>query len=142
MDDTLEFDYARVLRHISAVVSDGKRPEFYVRIRIYVRGSFIDDSSNPSVFSLADRLRSEMIDGVPIRKLFVGNLAERVRLLSSRSAFRPIAISDEFLFQTTFKDLRDRFSTYGNVESCYLRRNQGRNNYAFVTFARVADAVT
>ncbi|EZA47801.1 Putative RNA-binding protein EEED8.10, partial [Ooceraea biroi] len=61
----------------------------------------------------------ETVDGVPIRKLFVSNLAER----------------------TTFKDLRKCFLTYGNVESCYLRRNQGKSNYAFVTFATVSDAM-
>ncbi|KYN03547.1 Putative RNA-binding protein EEED8.10 [Cyphomyrmex costatus] len=60
-----------------------------------------------------------MIDGVPIRKLFISNLAER----------------------TTFKDLRCYFSKYGNVESCYLRRNHGKSNYAFVTFTEVADAI-
>ncbi|KAL6265374.1 hypothetical protein P5V15_002173 [Pogonomyrmex californicus] len=73
-----------------------------------------------SIVASDDSLCSEKIDGVPIRKLFVGNLAER----------------------TTFKDLRNYFSTYGNVESCYLRRNQGRSNYAFVTFTNVTDAVT
>ncbi|XP_011707840.1 PREDICTED: putative RNA-binding protein EEED8.10 isoform X2 [Wasmannia auropunctata] len=31
---------------------------------------------------------------------------------------------------------------YGNVESCYLRRIQGKSNYAFVTFTKVADAIT
>ncbi|XP_026667916.1 F-box protein SKIP2-like [Ceratina calcarata] len=51
-------------------------------------------------------------DGVPIRKLFISNLAER----------------------TTYKDLEKLFSKYGNVESCFLRRNQGKSNYAFVTF--------
>ncbi|XP_077277868.1 putative RNA-binding protein EEED8.10 [Temnothorax americanus] len=64
---------------------------------------------------------------VPIRKLFVGNLAER----------------------TTFKDVRNCFSKYGNVESCYLHRNRRnqeewceykRSNYAFVTFTKVEDA--
>ncbi|XP_012524950.1 F-box protein SKIP2 isoform X1 [Monomorium pharaonis] len=91
MDDTLEIDYAEMLHHISVVVSED-----------------------------CQRTPLEMIDGVPIRKLFVSNLAER----------------------TTFKDLRNYFSTYGNVESCYLRRNQGKSNYAFVTFTKVTDAVT
>ncbi|XP_071554433.1 putative RNA-binding protein EEED8.10 [Temnothorax nylanderi] len=68
-----------------------------------------------------------MVDDVPIRKLFVGNLAER----------------------TTFKDLRNYFSKYGNVESCYLHRNRRnqeeireykKSNYAFVTFTKVEDA--
>lgn len=58
-------------------------------------------------------------DGVPIRKLFISNLAER----------------------TTFKDLKKLFSKYGNVESCYLRRNQGKSNYAFVTFNSVEAVV-
>ncbi|XP_024878372.1 F-box/LRR-repeat protein 7-like [Temnothorax curvispinosus] len=74
-----------------------------------------------------DCLRSEMVDDVPIRKLFVGNLAER----------------------TTFKDVRNCFSKYGNVESCYLHRNRRnqeempeykKSNYAFVTFTKVEDA--
>ncbi|XP_011874815.1 PREDICTED: putative RNA-binding protein EEED8.10 isoform X2 [Vollenhovia emeryi] len=60
-----------------------------------------------------------MIDGVPIRKLFISNLAER----------------------TTFKDLSNYFSIYGPVESCYLRRIHGKSNYAFVTFTEVADAM-
>ncbi|TGZ37997.1 putative RNA-binding protein EEED8.10 [Temnothorax longispinosus] len=68
-----------------------------------------------------------MVDDVPIRKLFVGNLAER----------------------TTFKDVRNCFSKYGNVESCYLHRNRRnqeempeykKSNYAFVTFTKVEDA--
>ncbi|KZC11051.1 PREDICTED: uncharacterized protein LOC107189129 [Dufourea novaeangliae] len=58
-------------------------------------------------------------DDVPIRKLFVSNLAER----------------------TTYKDLNILFSKYGNVESCFLIRNQGKSNYAFVTFDTVASAV-
>ncbi|XP_029671322.1 uncharacterized protein LOC115240356 isoform X5 [Formica exsecta] len=66
-----------------------------------------------------DSLYEETIDGVPIRKLFVDNLADR----------------------TTFKDLRNCFSVYGNIENCYLRRNQGKKNYAFVTFTRVEDAM-
>ncbi|EFN73898.1 hypothetical protein EAG_10002 [Camponotus floridanus] len=66
-----------------------------------------------------DGLCEKTIDGVPIRKLFVDNLAER----------------------TTFRDLRNCFSIYGNIENCYLRRNQGRKNYAFVTFTKVEDAM-
>ncbi|GAB1861899.1 RNA-binding protein EEED8.10 [Camponotus japonicus] len=66
-----------------------------------------------------DGLCEKTIDGVPIRKLFVDNLAER----------------------TTFRDLRNCFSAYGNIENCYLRRNQGRKNYAFVTFTKVEDAM-
>ncbi|XP_076749746.1 putative RNA-binding protein EEED8.10 [Xylocopa sonorina] len=58
-------------------------------------------------------------DGVPIRKLFINNLAER----------------------TTYKDLIKLFSKYGNVESCFLRRNQGRSNYAFVTFNSAEAAI-
>lgn len=57
-------------------------------------------------------------DGVPIRKLFITNLAQR----------------------TSFKDLIKLFSKYGNVESCFLRRNQGNSNYAFVTFHTVEAA--
>lgn len=57
-------------------------------------------------------------DGVPIRKLFISNLAQR----------------------TSFKDLIKLFSKYGNVESCFLRRNQGNSNYAFVTFHTVEAA--
>ncbi|XP_067209749.1 F-box/LRR-repeat protein 2 isoform X1 [Linepithema humile] len=66
-----------------------------------------------------DHLGAETIDGVPIRKLFVSNLADR----------------------TTFKDLHTSFSKYGNVESCFLRRNHGKRNYAFVTFSKVTEAI-
>lgn len=45
------------------------------------------------------------------------------------------------ILQTTFKDLQKCFSVHGNIESCYLRRNQGKSNYAFVTFSCVEDAV-
>ncbi|CAK9806883.1 Putative RNA-binding protein EEED8.10 [Anthophora quadrimaculata] len=58
-------------------------------------------------------------DGVPIRKLFISNLAKR----------------------TTYKDLIKLFSKYGTVVNCYLRRNQGKSNYAFVTFSDVEGAV-
>ncbi|KAJ8672652.1 hypothetical protein QAD02_003911 [Eretmocerus hayati] len=59
------------------------------------------------------------VDGVPIRKLFVGNLAQR----------------------TTFKDLIRVFSSYGKLDCCYIRRNPGKSNYAFVTFNSVEDAL-
>ncbi|XP_053988017.1 uncharacterized protein LOC128890357 [Hylaeus anthracinus] len=58
-------------------------------------------------------------DGVPIRKLFISNLAER----------------------TTYKDLTKLFSKYGYVERCYLRRNGVKSNYGFVTFDSVESAV-
>ncbi|XP_034187715.1 putative RNA-binding protein EEED8.10 [Osmia lignaria lignaria] len=62
-------------------------------------------------------------DGVPIRKLFISNLAER----------------------TTYKDLIKLFSEYGDVENCYLQRNQGNHgkscNYAFLTFNSVEAAI-
>lgn len=58
-------------------------------------------------------------DGVPIRKLFVSNLAQR----------------------TSYKDLVKLFSKYGTVESCFIRRYNGKSNYAFVTFNNVESAV-
>ncbi|XP_076670872.1 putative RNA-binding protein EEED8.10 [Andrena cerasifolii] len=64
-------------------------------------------------------IRSVTEDGVPIRKLFISNLAER----------------------TTYKNLTKLFSKYGNVESCFLRRNPERKNYAFVTFDNAEAAV-
>ncbi|KAF7997940.1 hypothetical protein HCN44_009338 [Aphidius gifuensis] len=57
-------------------------------------------------------------DGTLIRKLFVGNLAER----------------------TTTKDLIKLFNQYGDVESCYIKRNYGRSNFAFVIFKDVTGA--
>lgn len=39
MNDTLELDYAEMLRYIGLVVSDGKCPKFY--ICIYVTYAFI-----------------------------------------------------------------------------------------------------
>ena len=60
---------------------------------------------------------------MPIRKLFISNLAER----------------------TTYKDLIKLFSEYGDVENCYLQRNQGNQgkscNYAFLTFNSVEAAI-
>ncbi|XP_043527430.1 F-box protein SKIP2-like isoform X2 [Frieseomelitta varia] len=58
-------------------------------------------------------------DGVPIRKLFISNLADR----------------------TSFKDLTKLFSKYGDVETCYVKKNSKNNNYAFVTFNSVDAAV-
>lgn len=58
-------------------------------------------------------------DGVPIRKLFISNLAER----------------------TSFKDLAKLFSKYGNVETCYIKKNYRNNNYGFVTFNSVDAAM-
>ncbi|KAK9298503.1 hypothetical protein QLX08_008183 [Tetragonisca angustula] len=58
-------------------------------------------------------------DGVPIRKLFISNLADR----------------------TSFKDLTKLFSKYGEVETCYVKKNSKNNNYAFVTFNSVDAAV-
>ncbi|XP_050580930.1 uncharacterized protein LOC126917741 [Bombus affinis] len=76
--------------------------------------SHIMEETNISLFSLVTE------DGVPIRKLFISNLAER----------------------TSFKDLIKLFSKYGNVESCFLRRNQGNSNYAFITFNSVEAAAS
>ncbi|XP_076389174.1 putative RNA-binding protein EEED8.10 isoform X2 [Megachile rotundata] len=46
---------------------------------------------------------------------------------------------------TTYKDLIKLFSEYGDVESCYLQRNQGNqgksSNYAFLTFNSVEAAI-
>ncbi|XP_071653271.1 putative RNA-binding protein EEED8.10 [Temnothorax longispinosus] len=62
-----------------------------------------------------------MIDGVPIRKLFVTNLAR----------------------ETNKNHIRTFFSTYGHVHACrFVYRNQGINNCAFVTFTKAADAAT
>ncbi|XP_076626182.1 putative RNA-binding protein EEED8.10 [Colletes latitarsis] len=61
---------------------------------------------------------TETEDGTPIRKLFISNLAER----------------------TTYKDLTKLFSEYGHVENCFLRRNEGISNYAFITFDSVESA--
>ncbi|XP_071872648.1 putative RNA-binding protein EEED8.10 [Bombus fervidus] len=74
----------------------------------------IMEETNISLFSLVTE------DGVPIRKLFISNLAER----------------------TSFKDLKKLFSKYGNVESCFLRRNHGNSNYAFITFNSVEAAAS
>ncbi|XP_071634234.1 putative RNA-binding protein EEED8.10 [Temnothorax longispinosus] len=66
-------------------------------------------------------LRSEMIDGVPIRKLFVSNLAR----------------------ETNKNHLRTCFLTYGHVHACrFVYQNQGLNNCAFVTFTKAVDAAT
>ncbi|KAI4504365.1 hypothetical protein M0802_000836, partial [Mischocyttarus mexicanus] len=59
------------------------------------------------------------INGTPIRKLFVCNVAQR----------------------TTFKDLNVLFSEYGEVESVYLNTTNNRSNYAFVTFSTVTGAI-
>ncbi|XP_076277320.1 putative RNA-binding protein EEED8.10 [Lasioglossum baleicum] len=58
-------------------------------------------------------------DGMPIKKLFICNLAKR----------------------TTYKDLIKRFSTYGNVQSCFVIRNPRKSNVAFITFDTVESAV-
>lgn len=58
-------------------------------------------------------------EGVPIRKLFIGNLAER----------------------TTIKDLQKLFANFGQVERSYLKRNVGKSNFAFVTFSDVEGAI-
>ncbi|XP_043501009.1 F-box protein SKIP2-like [Polistes fuscatus] len=72
----------------------------------------------------ADRITEEgvlptTINGTPIRKLFVCNVAQR----------------------TTFKDLNTLFSEYGKVESVYLNTTNSRSNYAFVTFSTVMGAI-
>ncbi|XP_029166421.1 putative RNA-binding protein EEED8.10 [Nylanderia fulva] len=61
----------------------------------------------------------ETTDVVPVRKLFVNNLAER----------------------TTLEDLHNCFSAYGHIESYYLNNDQEKENYAFVTFSKVEDAM-
>ncbi|XP_046742693.1 F-box protein SKIP2-like isoform X2 [Diprion similis] len=43
--------------------------------------------------------------------------------------------------RTTVKDLQNVFSKYGKVDSCYLKRNNGKSNYAFVTFSSIDDAM-
>nr|XP_031849932.1 F-box protein SKIP2-like isoform X1 [Nomia melanderi] len=68
---------------------------------------------------LNDVSTRETTDGVPIKKLFISNLAKR----------------------TTYKDLKKLFSKYGNVKSCFLIRNQGKSNFAFVTFDTVEPTI-
>ncbi|OXU27874.1 hypothetical protein TSAR_002554 [Trichomalopsis sarcophagae] len=73
--------------------------------------SYVEDS--------VDNIKSVTVDGIPIRKLFIGNIAQR----------------------TTHKDLERLFSNYGKLDSCYLKRNTGKSNYAFVTFHSIDDAL-
>ncbi|XP_015596386.1 putative RNA-binding protein EEED8.10 [Cephus cinctus] len=86
--------------------------DFLSRIRVYSDDALLDLSSEESSLSTTE-------DGVPIRKLFVGNLAQR----------------------TTHKELDNLFSKFGKVDSCYLKRNAGKSNYAFITFSNVEDAL-
>jgi len=79
MNDTLESDYAEMLHHINSVISDGK-PEV-----IYIYDFFVFNQNSSSEIHLLvfpscypDYTHPETVDGVPIRKLFVSNLAERV----------------------------------------------------------------
>ncbi|XP_008558130.3 F-box/LRR-repeat protein 2 [Microplitis demolitor] len=58
-------------------------------------------------------------DNVPIRKLFIGNLAER----------------------TTNKDLEKLFSAYGKIETCYVKRVDGRSHFGFITYSDVESTV-
>ncbi|KAL2730200.1 F-box/LRR-repeat protein 7-like isoform X1 [Vespula maculifrons] len=72
----------------------------------------------------ADRITEEgvlptTVNGIPIRKLFISNVAQR----------------------TTYKELAALFSKYGKVESCYLKTTYGKSNYAFVTFTNVMSAI-
>ncbi|XP_011504616.1 PREDICTED: F-box/LRR-repeat protein 7-like [Ceratosolen solmsi marchali] len=66
-----------------------------------------------------DNIKPFTVDGVPIRKLFIGNLAQR----------------------TTHKDLEKLFSVYGKLDSCFLKRNTCKYNYAFVTFKSTHEAL-
>ncbi|KAG7204795.1 hypothetical protein KM043_005202 [Ampulex compressa] len=95
MINKMESRYREILRQINTYFDDGGR---------YV-------SKNGDIIPV-------MENGVPIRKLFVSNLAER----------------------TTYKDLATLFSKYGHVESCFLKRKGGNANYAFVTFSNVDGA--
>ncbi|XP_014230117.1 putative RNA-binding protein EEED8.10 isoform X1 [Trichogramma pretiosum] len=58
-------------------------------------------------------------DGTPIRKLFIGNISQR----------------------TSWKDLQKLFAEYGPVDGCYVKKNPGKSNYAFVTFCHKEDAL-
>lgn len=96
-----------------------------------------------------DNIKSVTVDGVPIRKLFIGNLAQRVSFhnpkmyqLKKKIIIRSLA-HDYILsqFQTTHRDLERLFSSYGKIHSCYLKRNSGKSNYAFITFQNVDDAL-
>ncbi|CAD6211825.1 GSCOCG00003851001-RA-CDS [Cotesia congregata] len=58
-------------------------------------------------------------DNVPIRKLFIGNLAER----------------------TSNKDLEKLFSAYGKIEACYVKRVDGRSHFGFITYVDVESTV-
>ncbi|XP_048515255.1 putative RNA-binding protein EEED8.10 [Athalia rosae] len=92
-----------ILRHVCEVMK-----------RIYIH-SYKDEFNDIS----DDCTLSSTEDGVPIRKLFIGNLAQR----------------------TTVKDLQNVFSKYGKLDGCFLKRNSGKSNYAFVTFSTVDDAM-
>ncbi|XP_043464709.1 F-box/LRR-repeat protein 2-like [Leptopilina heterotoma] len=93
----------------------GKPGQYYLdylhRLSILSQDDY-DLSSNEDAFSLTK-------DGIPIRKLFIGNIAQR----------------------TTHKDLEKIFSKYGKLDGCYLKRNVSKNKYAFVTFNNVEDAL-
>ncbi|XP_034939055.1 putative RNA-binding protein EEED8.10 [Chelonus insularis] len=58
-------------------------------------------------------------DGVPIRKLFVSNLADR----------------------TTTRDLEELFSVFGKIDSCYLKRTHGKSSFGFITYSDAESAV-
>ncbi|XP_046422453.1 F-box/LRR-repeat protein fbxl-1-like isoform X1 [Neodiprion fabricii] len=96
-------DRDEILRHVCEVMT---------RVYVYSYKDELNDSEDECYLSATE-------DGVPIRKLFIGNLAQR----------------------TTVKDLQNVFSKYGKVDSCYLKRNSGKSNYAFVTFSTVDDAM-
>ncbi|KAK0177545.1 hypothetical protein PV328_001586 [Microctonus aethiopoides] len=77
-------------------------------------------SQDITLNNIPDPIISETTEeGVPIRKLFIGNLAER----------------------TTNKDLQKLFSNYGKVNSCYIKRNNGKSNFAFITFNDVEGGI-
>ncbi|XP_058794527.1 putative RNA-binding protein EEED8.10 isoform X1 [Phymastichus coffea] len=83
--------------------------------RIWTLNAHDDYAAENSI----DDLKPYTVDNVPIRKLFVGNIAQRSK----------------------HKDLEKVFSKYGKLDGCYLKKNSGKSNYAFVTFSSMDDAL-
>ncbi|CAL7948207.1 unnamed protein product [Xylocopa violacea] len=99
-------------------MDQGENKSLTIKVADYIQ-EYLSDTLHHSRVLEENNVSFMYEDGVPIRKLFINNLAER----------------------TTYKDLIKLFSKYGNVESCFLRRNQGKSNYAFVTFNSAEAAI-
>ncbi|XP_014209865.1 F-box/LRR-repeat protein 3-like [Copidosoma floridanum] len=102
MDDRIDKELCNMLHRIWNIDSD----DFY----------FEDDCIEENI---DDIVKPFTDDGVAIRKIFVGNIAQR----------------------TTHKDLEKLFSTYGELDSCFVKRQSGKSNFAFVTFRNKDDAL-